>query len=238
MDFKNLNIDIYADGANFESISHFNNKKFIKGFTTNPTLMKNDGVFDYEEHSKKIANLVFPKPVSFEVFSDDFDKMYEQAIKISSWNSNINVKIPITNTKGHSSKELIRNLSLKNVKLNITAIFTLNQVEDVFEVLDNSTFSIVSIFAGRIADTGIDPEIIINESVKIKELNKIKSKILWASPREVYNIFQAEKCRCDVITVAFNLLKKIDLIGKNLDEFSKETVQMFYDDAIAAGYKL
>ena len=235
---NNLNIEIFADGASLESIKEYNDNKIIKGFTTNPTLMRKDGVSDYKEHSLKIAKIVHPKPVSFEVFSDDFDEMYDQAKKISTWGDNVNVKIPITNTKGDSSASLIEALANEGVKLNITAIFTIDQVETALISTVDSSYSIISIFAGRIADTGIDPEHICKAAVELKnELNK-NAKILWASPREVYNIFQADNSECDIITVAHDILDKLGSIDKDLEEFSIETVKMFYNDANEAGYKI
>ena len=235
---NNLDIEIFADGASLNSIETFNVNPLIKGFTTNPTLMKKDGVKDYKEHSLKIAKLVNPKPVSFEVFSDDFDEMYDQAKPIAKWGENINVKIPITNTKGDSSETLINSLAKEGVKLNITAIFTLEQVKTALTSTVDSPYSIISIFAGRIADTGVDPEYICKAAVELKnELNK-NAKILWASPREVYNIFQAANSGCDIITVAHDILNKLGSINKDLEQFSIETVKMFYNDASEAGYKI
>ena len=235
---NNLDIEIFADGASLNSIETFNVNPLIKGFTTNPTLMKKDGVKDYKEHSLKIAKLVNPKPVSFEVFSDDFDEMYDQAKPIAKWGENINVKIPITNTKGDSSETLINSLAKEGVKLNITAIFTLEQVKTALTSTVDSPYSIISIFAGRIADTGVDPEYICKAAVELKnELNK-NAKILWASPREVYNIFQAANSGCDIITVAHDILNKLGSIDKDLEQFSIETVKMFYNDASEAGYKI
>lgn len=235
---NNLGINIFADGASLDSIKKYNKNSIIKGFTTNPTLMRNDGISDYKEHSLKIAKMVYPKPVSFEVFSDDFDEMYDQAIKIHGWSDNVNVKIPITNTKGDSSKSLIKALANEDVKLNITAVFTLDQVETALTSTVDSSYSIISIFAGRIADTGIDPEHICKAAVELKnELNK-NAKILWASPREVYNIFQADNSGCDIITVAHDILNKLGSIDKDLEEFSIETVKMFYNDASEAGYEI
>jgi transaldolase len=233
-----LKVEIFADGASLSSIETFNANPLIKGFTTNPTLMKKDGVKDYKEHSLKIAELVNPKPVSFEVFSDDFDEMYDQAKTIAKWGENINVKIPISNTKGDSSEPLINSLAKEGVKLNITAIFTLEQVETALTSTIDSPYSIISIFAGRIADTGVDPEHICKSSVELKnKLNK-NAKILWASPREVYNIFQADNSGCDIITVAHDILNKLGSIDKDLEEFSIETVKMFYNDASEAGYEI
>tara|TARA_X000000368_G_scaffold404025_1_gene379623 strand:+ start:2836 stop:3555 length:720 start_codon:yes stop_codon:yes gene_type:complete len=233
-----LNIDIYADGSSLENIIDLKKEKYIKGFTTNPSLMKQIGVVDYEDHCKKILKEVTVDPVSIEIFTDDFNEMIKQAEYISSWGENVNIKIPITNSFGESSKSVIENLVKKNIKLNITAIFTIKQIEEILEVVEGLDFCILSYFAGRVADTGIDPEI---ELIKIKEYlsnENASSLLLWASSRELLNIFQAERSGCDIITVSHELLSKIDLINKNLDDFSLDTVKMFRDDALKAGFKL
>ena len=232
-----LKIKIFADGADLESIKILNKKNYIKGFTTNPSLMKKAGIKDYKDFAIKLLSEIKDKPISFEVFSDDIAEMEKQAEEIASWGENVNVKIPITNTKKVSTTELIRKLSAKGITCNITAIFTISQVQDVVEVLDKTTPAILSIFAGRIADTGIDPEKIITDSIILAK-SKPKSEILWASTRENLNIFQAEKVGCHIITVPHDLLKKISNIGKNLEEFSLETVHGFYADALSAGYKI
>ena len=232
-----LKIKIFADGADLESIKILNKKNYIKGFTTNPSLMKKAGIKDYKDFAIKLLSEIKDKPISFEVFSDDIAEMEKQAEEIASWGENVNVKIPITNTKKVSTTELIRKLSAKGITCNITAIFTISQMQDVVEVLDKTTPAILSIFAGRIADTGIDPEKIITDSIILAK-SKPKSEILWASTRENLNIFQAEKVGCHIITVPHDLLKKISNIGKNLEEFSLETVHGFYADALSAGYKI
>ena len=232
-----LKIKIFADGADLDSIKILNEKNYIKGFTTNPSLMKKAGIKDYKDFAINLLSEIKNKPISFEVFSDDISEMEKQAEEIASWGENVNVKIPITNTKKEATTELIRKLSSKGIICNITAIFTINQIQDVVEVLDKTTPAILSVFAGRIADTGVDPEKIIKESINLAN-SKPKSEILWASTRENLNIFQAEKLGCHIITVPHDLLKKISNIGKNLEEFSLETVHSFYDDALSAGYKI
>jgi len=177
------------------------------------------------------------KPVSFEVFSDDLEEMLDQAYEIASWSDDINVKIPITNTKSQYTTKIIEKLNRSNIKCNVTAIFTIDQVNRVLEYINDDTLTIISIFAGRIADAGINPENIINEAVDLVK-NKENAKILWASPRELYNIFQAENLGCDIITVADDILKKIPNIGKDLNQFSLETVEMFYNDALSSNFKI
>ena len=199
--------------------------------------MKKAGIKDYKDFAIKLLSEIKDKPISFEVFSDDIIEMEKQAEEIASWGKNVNVKIPITNTKKIPTIELIRKLSAKGIICNITAIFTASQIQDVVEVLDKTTPAILSIFAGRIADTGIDPEKIVTDSINIAK-SKPKSEILWASTRENLNIFQAERMGCHIITVPHDLLKKMSNIGKNLEEFSLETVHGFYTDALSAGYRI
>ena len=232
-----LKIKIYADGADLEKISFFNNNPLIKGFTTNPTLMKKIGINNYEDFAKNILKIVKTKPISFEIFADDTDSIIEQAEYISSWASNIYVKVPVTNTKGYFLGTVIERLSKKGVKLNITAVFTNEQVEKIISVLDVDTPSVISIFSGRVADAGIDP---VKHFIKCKQIIHSKSNIelLWASPRELFNIYHAEEAGADIITISEDLINKFKNIGKNLDDFSKETVGMFYNDALVAGYKL
>lgn len=233
---KKFKIKIFADGADIVTMKKYAGNKFISGLTTNPSLMKSAGINNYENFAKEIVRII-NKPISFEVFSDDLDEMYIQAKKICSWGKNIFVKIPITNTKGRSTNKIIKKLSHEGVKLNITAIFTIKQVKGVYQNLDKNTESIISIFAGRIADTGIDPEILIKQSIKIFKNNK-KHKILWASTRELYNIIQADKIGCHIITVTDDILKKLKLLNFNLDKYSLDTVKSFYYDAVAAGFKI
>mgnify|MGYP001208253084 CR=1 FL=1 len=237
IDINKLKIKIFADGADINGISELNKKKFIKGFTTNPSLMRKSGVEDYKKFAFEVLKIVNDKPVSFEVFADDINQMEEQAYEIASWGKNANVKIPITNTKGDSTVQLIKKLSNSGVICNVTAIFTTEQLNSVVEVLKSDTPAILSVFAGRIADSGIDPMSIMQQSVKISK-KKNKSSVLWASTREIINIFQAENAGCQIITVPNNILKKIPGIGKDLKENSLDTVSMFYKDALAAGYKI
>jgi transaldolase len=209
----------------------------IRGFTTNPTLMRKAGVNDYETFARRVLAAITDRPVSFEVFADDFPSMAEQARAIATWGPNVNVKIPVSTTKGQPSNELIRGLSSEGVTLNITAIFTLDQVRGVASALDPSTPAIVSVFAGRIADTGIDP---IPHMRACKEIlaSRPKAELLWASTRELLNIFHAEEAGCDIVTVPNEFLAKLNLIDKDLSEYSRETVQLFYKDASAAAYQI
>jgi len=237
MKLDKLKIKIFADGAEIESIKKLNSNNFIKGFTTNPSLMKKAGVKDYKEFALKLLSEIKDKPISFEVFSDEIPEMEKQAYEISKWGKNVNVKIPVTNTKKESTAELIRKLSSKGIVCNITALFTTDQVKEVYDAIDKSTPSILSVFAGRIADTGKDPSDIIKYSVDLVK-SKSKTEVLWASTRETLNIFQAEKLNCQIITVPHEILGKLSYLDKNLDDFSLETVKSFYKDSIAAGFKI
>jgi transaldolase len=232
-----LKIEIYADGADLNDMLAALKQPYIKGFTTNPTLMRKAGVSDYEGFARKVLTHITELPISFEVFSDDFDEMERQALKINSWGKNVYVKIPITDTKGRSAAPLVGRLAAAGVKLNVTAILTIKQVKDVAAVLNKDVPAIVSVFARRIADTGVDPLPIMKESLQIlKPLPK--AKLLWASPRELLNLVQADQMGCHVITVTSDILKKLPMIGKDLAELSLDTVKMFYDDAQKAGFKL
>ena len=230
-------IAIYSDGADVREMVAARDAGIVKGFTTNPTLMRKVGITDYEAFAKEALASTGDMSISFEVFADEFDEMERQAKLISTWGEPVYVKIPITNTKGESSIPLIRRLSAAGVKLNITAILTLQQVREVVDALDPNTPAIVSVFAGRIADTGVDPVPLMTEAAAICAA-KPKAELLWASPREVLNIVQAEQCGCHILTVTPDLLKKLPMIGKPLDELSLDTVKMFYNDASAAGFKL
>jgi transaldolase len=232
-----LKVKIFADGADYDGIVKMSRNPLIKGFTTNPTLMRKAGVSDYEAFARKVLGTITDRPVSFEVFADDFPSMVEQARTIAAWGLNVNVKIPVTNTKGQSSAEIIRALSADGVVLNITAIFTLDQVRAVADALDPKTSAIVSVFAGRIADTGIDP---IPHMLAAKQIlgSRPKAQLLWASTRELLNIFHAEESSCDIVTVPNEFLTKLDLVDKDLAEYSRETVQLFYRDATAAAYQI
>jgi transaldolase len=234
---RNFKIKIFADGANYNEIKYFNSQKIVKGLTTNPSLMRKSGVKNYEIFARKVLRFVKQKPISFEVFSDDFDEMYMQAKTISSWGKNVYVKIPVTNTKGKSSHLLIKKLSDEGINLNITAIFNFYQVSRVVKFLNPKSKAIVSIFSGRIADTGINPEIVIKKSVDLLKNNK-NHEILWASTRELYNVVQAEKIKCHIITVPTAILKKFNLIGYDLIKYSSDTVKEFYEDAKNAKFKI
>lgn len=234
---ENLNIKIFADGAEKTKMLELNSSPLIKGLTTNPTLMKKAGIVNYSEFCIDILNYVQDKPISFEVFSDDFYEMERQALKISSWAENVYVKIPITNTKREKSEELIKKLSLAGVKLNITAIMNLDQVESVLSSLSQKIPSYISVFAGRIADTGVDPLPVMKQCLNIMKSNKL-SELIWASPRELLNIFQADEIGCHIITVTPEILSKIKFVGYDLSEFSLDTVKMFYKDSIDAGFSL
>jgi len=234
---EDLNVKIFADGADKAGMLDMYAKPFIKGLTTNPTLMKKAGITDYKAFCKDILNYISDKPLSFEVFSDDFKEMERQALEIASWGQNVYVKIPITNTKKETCYDLVKTLANKNVKLNVTALMTLDQVQRVIDSLNPSVESYVSVFAGRIADTGIDPVPLMTKAVEILKANS-KAELIWASPRELLNIFQADEIGCQVITVTNDILKKLALVGYDLEEYSLDTVKMFYKDAVEAGFKL
>lgn len=232
-----LKVKIFADGADKTGMLEMNNKSFIKGLTTNPTLMKKVGIKDYEAFAKDILSVVTEKPISFEVFSDDIDEMEKQALKIATWGKNVYVKIPVTNTQSIPTYSLVKKLSDKGVKLNVTAIMTLTQVRDVVLNLNSEVESYVSVFAGRIADTGVDPVPLMSAAVQITSMNP-KAEVIWASPRELLNIFQADEIGCQVITVTNDILKKLELVDYDLANYSLDTVKMFYKDAVEAGYKI
>ena len=232
-----LKIAIYADGADVKDMVSARDAGVVKGFTTNPTLMRKSGISDYETFAREALAATGGMPISFEVFADDFAEMERQAKRIATWGDSVFVKIPITNTRGESSVDLIGRLSAAGVKLNITAILTLEQVQAVVDALHPDTPAIVSVFAGRIADTGRDPVPLMREAKRICSA-KPKAELLWASPRELLNIFQAEECGCDIITCTSEILKKLSMVGKPLDELSLETVKMFFNDAAAAGFRL
>ena len=232
-----LNIKIFADGADLKSILDLNNKKFIKGFTTNPSLMKKSGIKNYKSFAKELLSQINDKPISFEVFADDLLDMERQANEIATWGDNVYVKIPITNTKGKSTHNLVNKLLKSQISCNVTAIFTVPQIEPLLNSINSNTPLILSIFAGRIADTGVDPLPLMKKCVK-KSKNKKNIEILWASTREILNIFQADNINCHIITVPNNLLNKLDNYKKNLKLFSRETVIDFYKDAKSAGFNI
>lgn len=232
-----LKVKLFADGADKKGIVEMYENPLISGFTTNPTLMKSAGIKDYKEFSKDILGFIKDKPVSLEVFSDNFNEMENQALEISSWGENVNVKIPITNTKSESSLDLIKSLSKKGVKLNVTAIMTIEQIEKIISPLKEGPGGYVSVFAGRIADSGKNPLITMKKSLEILA-DDPKIELIWASPRELYNVVQANDIGCHIITATNDILRKLPTLGKNLDQFSLETVKMFYDDAVEAGYSI
>jgi transaldolase len=235
---NDLKVHIYADGADKQGMLDLYKNPLIKGLTTNPSLMKKAGVEDYEAFARDILSTVKSKPISFEVFTDEFNEMREQALKIASWQNNVYVKIPITNSRGESACPLIKELASEGVKLNVTAILTLKQVEELSKVLQKDVPAVVSVFAGRIADTGVDPMPIMKKCHEI--LTPLpKAELLWASVREVLNIFQAEESNCQIVTVPHDILKKaIQMVGMDLAGLSLDTVKMFKKDAEAVGYKI
>lgn len=236
MKIQDLRVAIYADGANKDKMLEAYREGFIKGFTTNPSLMKKDGVKSYTEFAKDVLSQISDMPISFEVFADEFDMMKKEALALSKLGKNVFVKIPITNSQGSSSIPLITELSREGVNLNVTAIFTNRQVDAAVKAFEEGTNNIISVFAGRIADTGEDPEIIMKQTSQICRQAGVMS--LWASCREVFNIIQADRCGIDIITVTNDLLNKIHLLGKDLEEFSLETVQMFERDGRSLGFSI
>ncbi len=233
-----LSVEIYADGADKASLLEIYRDPLVKGLTTNPTLMKVAGISDYEAFAREVLAEVTAKPISFEVFSDEFDEMRRQALKIKAWQDNVFVKIPITNSRGESCLPLIKELSAEGVQLNITALLTLAQVEGVAEALDAGTAAVVSVFAGRIADTGVDPVPLMRASRDLLK-DKPEAKLLWASVREILNILQADESGTQIVTVPHPILRKaLKMWGQDLTELSLDTVKMFANDAAAAGYQL
>ncbi len=230
-------VKIYADGADKAAMLEMYADPRVKGFTTNPTLMRKSGISDYGAFAREILRLIPDRPISFEVFADEFAEMREQALEIASWGQNVYVKIPVTNTHGKPSDSLLRSLASSGVKLNVTALMTLDQVRRVGECLSGGPPCNVSIFAGRIADTGRDPMPLMAAAVELlRPYHNVE--LIWASPRELLNVFQAAAIGCHIITATTDVLKKLSLVGKDLQEYSLETVRMFYDDAQRAGYKL
>jgi len=232
-----LKVKIFADGADMAAMLDMYAKPYIRGLTTNPTLMRKSGIANYRAFAKEILSQINDKPVCFEVLADDFAEMERQALEIASWASNVYVKIPVTNTKRETSCGLVKRLADRQVKLNVTAIMTLSQVQEVSVALNPGTASYVSVFAGRIADTGIDPLPLMVAAVDMLKANT-KAELVWASTRELLNIFQANDIGCQVITVTIDILRKLPLIGYDLTEYSMDTVKMFYDDAQRAGFSL
>jgi transaldolase len=232
-----LAVKIFADGADKAGMLEMYAKPYIKGLTTNPTLMRKAGIADYRAFARDVLAAIVDKPVCFEVFADDFTEMERQAVEIAAWADNVYVKIPVTNTRRESSAALVKRLSDRRVKLNVTAIMTLAQVRETAAALNPATPSFVSVFAGRIADTGLDPQPLMREAVKMLEANA-NAQLVWASTREVLNIFQADASGCHVITVTRDILSKLALVGYDLTEYSLDTVKMFHDDAQSAGFSL
>lgn len=234
---KDLKVKIFADGADKGGMLEMYEKPYIQGLTTNPTLMKKAGISDYLSFCKDILTHIKDKPLSFEVFSDDFAEMERQALEIASWGENVYVKIPVTNTKQETCYALVKKLASQKVKLNVTAIMTMAQVRDVVSSLDPMVASYVSVFAGRVADTGRDPVPMMAAAVEMLKIAPA-AELIWASPRELLNIFQADEIGCQVITVTNDILKKLALVGYDLNNYSLDTVKMFYKDAVDAGFKL
>lgn len=236
-DATRLGVKIYADGADLESIIRLSEDPRISGFTTNPTLMRKAGVTDYESFAKELLDAIHKHPVSFEVCADDLDTMERQARKIGKWADNAYVKVPVTTTSGDPTTPIVARLSSEGIKVNVTAIFTLQQVEDVTKVLQNGAPSNISVFAGRIADAGVDPIPLVRDAIEIAAASPL-TEIIWASPREVLNVVQAAEIGCHIITMTHDLLAKLDGLGRGLKEFSLATVKMFHQDALAAGLDL
>jgi transaldolase len=234
---EDLTVKLFADGAEKAGMLEMYAKPYIKGFTTNPTLMHKAGQTDYRGFAKSIVEAIPDRPISFEVFSDEFDEMERQAHEIAAWGENVYVKIPVTNTRREPAYELVRRLSQSGVKLNITALLTLEQVEKVADAVKGGAPSCVSVFAGRIADTGRDPVPLMAEAVGLLR-SAPSAELIWASPRELLNIFQADDIGCHIITVTNDILKKLALVGKDLGDYSLDTVKMFYDDGRKAGFTL
>jgi transaldolase len=234
---SDLRVAIFADGAEKAGMLEMYAKPYIKGFTTNPTLMRKAGIADYEGFARDILQAIPDRPISFEVFADEFTEMARQARKIATWGRNIRVKIPITNTRRESSVPLCERLTQEGIPLNVTAIFTLEQVQAVVDVVKGGAPTYVSVFAGRVADTGADPVPLMAEAVRRLAVAP-NTELIWASPRELLNIFQADAIGCHIITVTNDILKKLSLVGRDLGDYSLETVKMFYDDGRAAGFAL
>jgi|TARA_B100002003_G_scaffold54705_1_gene50178 transaldolase len=234
---KEIKTKIFCDTADIKIIKQLSKKTLVNGFTTNPSLMKLSGAKDYKNYSKKIIKICKKKSISLEVIADDFIQMEKQAYKIKSWGSNVYVKIPVTNSKGYSSAKIIKRLSDNDLKLNITAVYTLKQVKKIIKCVNKNSHTIISIFSGRMSDVGKDPIPIIKQSVKItKKMKKIK--ILWASTREAYNYTQAIDCKCDIITMPPNIIEKISKFGKSFERLTLDTVKTFYKDALSANFRI
>ena len=232
-----LRVQVFADGADKASMLELYRQPYIQGFTTNPTLMRKAGVIDYERFAREILQQIPDRPISFEVFADDETEMERQARKIARWAGNVYVKIPVTNTRREPMYELIKRLSADGIQVNATAVLALDQVRHIAQALRGGAPSYISVFAGRVADTGRDPVPLMKEALELMAPEP-KTQLVWASPRELLNIFQADEIGCHIITVTSDVLKKVSLIGKNLHDYSLETVRMFHDDAAHSGYTL
>lgn len=232
-----LKVKLFADGADLVGMIEMASKLYIKGLTTNPTLMRKAGITDYRKFAQEVLGHIKNKPISFEVFSDDLEDMKRQGVEIASWADNVYVKIPVTNTEGESTNSVIKFLTSRSVKVNVTAIMTLEQVKNVSAVLKTDVPSYVSVFAGRIADTGRNPLPIMEESLRILKDNR-NAELIWASPRELLNVFQANEIGCHIITATNDILKKLDLINYDLSAYSLDTVRMFYNDALSANFNI
>lgn len=236
-ELKKLQVKLFADGADLAGMLEMYSKPYIQGLTTNPTLMKKAGITNYEKFARDVLLRISDKPISFEVFSNDLNEMVIQARKISSWGSNVYVKIPITNTQGISTLPIIETLTQENIKINVTAIMTVDQVKEISIALNSAVPSYVSVFAGRISDTGVNPIQTMIEVLQVLASNK-NAEVIWASPRELLNVFQANEIGCHIITATNDILTKLKLLGKDLTEYSLETVEMFHNDAVSAGYSI
>jgi transaldolase len=234
---NDLKVKLFADGADLEGMVKMASLSHISGLTTNPTLMKKAGITDYTKFAREVLGEISLKPISFEVFSDDVEEMKIQGEKIASWGDNVYVKVPITNTRGETTESVVRHLSDKGIKVNVTAVMTHGQLQSILEALNPEVSSYISVFAGRIADTARDPINVMKQCLETIATN-VNSELIWASPRELLNVFQANDIGCHVITATNDILKKLDLVGKNLEEYSIETVQMFFQDAKSSGYTI
>lgn len=234
---EKLKVKLFADGADLSGMIEMNAIPYIQGLTTNPTLMRKAGIIDYKKFALDVLSEIKVKPISFEIFSDDLEEMKRQGMEIASWGENVYVKIPVTNTFAKSTSEVIAYLAKQGVKVNVTALMTIEQVRTVVEVLQPEIASYVSVFAGRIADTGRDPVPLMKEALEILRINS-NAELIWASPRELLNVFQANEIGCQIITATNDILKKLNLVNKNLSDYSLETVKMFYNDAKAANFQL
>jgi transaldolase len=230
-----LSVKIFADGADLAGMIEMYGKPYIKGFTTNPTLMRKAGISDYPAFARQVLRAIPDRPISFEVFSDEFEEMERQAREIARWGENVYVKIPVTNTRRESASDLIRRLSHSGVKVNVTALLSLGQVRQVADAVACGAPACVSVFAGRVADTGCDPVPLMTAAVEMLRIAP-NAELIWASPRELLNIFQADAIGCHIITVTNDILKKLSLVGRELEEYSLDTVKMFHDDANHAGF--